>query len=238
MKILIITGIFPPDPGGPASYVPRIARALVQRGHGVDVICLSDRTDHDDSGHIFRLHRIRRGLFWPFRVLLTTFLAWRAALRHDLVYVNGLAAESALAALLARRPTVQKIVGDGAWERAVGRRWFHGTLDEFQTGRKNLRLRALELLRTVPMRLAKKIVVPSGYLRRIVSGWGFSQEKIRLIYNSVPPPSPAKSGPIALPAWNGKTLITVCRLVRWKGVDALIRLLPQLPETRLVVTSP
>src|SRR5882724_12989439 len=80
MKILIVTGIFPPDPGGPASYVPRIAKALGQRGHSVEVVCLSDRMDHDDSGYTFRVRRIRRGLFWPFRVLLTTFAAWRAAL--------------------------------------------------------------------------------------------------------------------------------------------------------------
>jgi glycosyltransferase involved in cell wall biosynthesis len=110
-------------------------------------------------------------------------------------------------------------------------------LDDFQTSPKNLRLRALALLRTSPLRLAKEIIVPSGYLRRIVCGWGFPQERVRLVYNSVPPASPAQTAPVMLPAWSGKTLITVCRLVRWKGVDALIRLLPQLPETRLVVAG-
>ena len=51
MKLLIVTGIFPPDRGGPASYVPRIAAALAARGHRVRVICLSDRLDHDDRPH-------------------------------------------------------------------------------------------------------------------------------------------------------------------------------------------
>src|SRR5258707_5482047 len=33
MRILFVTGIFPPDRGGPASYVPKVAAALVRRGH-------------------------------------------------------------------------------------------------------------------------------------------------------------------------------------------------------------
>jgi len=33
MRILITTGIFPPDIGGPATYVPLVAKALTERGH-------------------------------------------------------------------------------------------------------------------------------------------------------------------------------------------------------------
>ncbi len=237
MRILLVTGIFPPDRGGPASYVPRIATALLARGHRVEVICLSDRAAQDDAGCGCPVRRIRRGLYWPCRVLLTVGAIWRAALRHDLVYVNGLGAEAALGAALAGRPTVHKIVGDYAWERATGRGWFSATLDDYQTGAKNLRLRALDGLRTFPLRLARKIIVPSAYLRRIVCGWGFPQEKVRVIYNAVPPPGAAQGGAATLPTWGGKTLITVCRLMPWKGVDALIRLLPAVPGTRLVVAG-
>ena len=31
MKILIVTGIFPPDIGGPATYVPAVGNELVKR---------------------------------------------------------------------------------------------------------------------------------------------------------------------------------------------------------------
>src|SRR5947207_3433565 len=103
MNVLVVTGIFPPDHGGPAGYVPRLAAQFARRGHSIEIICLSDRVDHDDAAYPFGVHRIRRGLFWPWRILLTIFKIWRAALRHDLIYVNGLGAESALAALLAGR---------------------------------------------------------------------------------------------------------------------------------------
>src|SRR5690348_4426248 len=71
LKLLIITGIFPPDIGGPASYVPSIAGELVNRGHKVVVLTLSDTVDHDDRSYCFQVHRIRRSLFKPVRFLLT-----------------------------------------------------------------------------------------------------------------------------------------------------------------------
>ena len=42
MKILITVGIYPPDIGGPASFVPRIAKLLEQNECEVTVICLSN----------------------------------------------------------------------------------------------------------------------------------------------------------------------------------------------------
>ena len=235
MRILLVTGIFPPDRGGPASYVPKMAAALTRRGHGVEVVCLSDSLDADDSGYGFPVWRIRRGQFWPRRIWLTVLTVWRAARRHDLVYVNGLGSESALAAALAGRPAVHKIVGDYAWERAVGRGWFRGTIDEYQTAAKTPALRFLDCVRTFPLKLAHRIIVPSRYLRRIVSGWDIAAEKIRVIPNATAAAPPEAASP--LDSWPGRTLITVCRLVPWKGIDALIRLLPELPETRLVIAG-
>ena len=237
MNILFVTGIFPPDHGGPASYVPRMAAALVARGHVVKVICLSDRIDHDDSARSFAVHRIRRGIFWPLRILATVFTIWRAARQNALVFVNGLGAESAIASALAGRAAVHKIVGDYAWERAVGRRWFSGTIDEYQTSPKNLPLRALDFIRTFPLRLARHIIVPSRYLRGILTGWQLDTEKISVIYNAAAPLPESPDTPSPLPAWNGRTLLTVCRLVPWKGVDAIVRRLPQFPDTRLVIAG-
>lgn len=237
LRLLMVTGIFPPDLGGPASYVPRMATALTARGRQVEVICLSDRLDHDDSNLPFAVRRLSRRLFLPWRILATTLAVWRSALRSDLVYVNGLGSESALGALLAGRPAVHKVVGDYAWERATSKGIFNGTIDEYQVAPKSLMLRFFDAIRTVPQRLAKEIIVPSRYLARVVAGWGVEREKIRIIYNAIAQDrSLAQSAP-PLPAWSGKTLVTVCRLVRWKGVDALIKLLPALRDTRLVVVG-
>ena len=42
MKILITVGIFPPDIGGPASFVPKIANHLINMDNKVKIICLAD----------------------------------------------------------------------------------------------------------------------------------------------------------------------------------------------------
>ena len=238
MNILMVTGIFPPDRGGPASYVPRMAAALLARGHRVEVLCLSDRLDHDDTAFGFPIRRLRRGTFWPIRILLTTLAVWRAALRNQIVFVSGLGAESALGAFLAGGcPTVYKIVGDYAWERAVGRGAFAGTIDDYQTAAKPPLLRFFDWVRTFPLRLARRIIVPSRYLQRIVGGWPVRAEKIQVVYNATPPIGDGPSAAATLPAWSGQTLLTICRLVPWKGVDALIRLVAQLPDTRLVIAG-
>jgi glycosyltransferase involved in cell wall biosynthesis len=241
MNILLVTGIFPPDRGGPASYVPRFATALAERGHEVEVICLSDQLDHDDCIYPFGVKRIRRSLFWPLRILQTMLAIWRAAWRNDLVYVNGLGAESAVAAVLAGRRTVHKVVGDYAWERAIGRRWYAGTLDDYQAAAKSLKLHVIDWVRTFPLQLAAQVIVPSRYLRCLVEGWKINPEKVCVIYNAVASSGGASAQSvrthIPLHHWSGKTLITVCRLVPWKGVDALIRLLPELQDTRLVVVG-
>ncbi len=140
--------------------------------------------------------------------------------------------------MLANRPTVNKIVGDYAWERAVGRGWTRMTLDEYQTAAKGLTFRVLDFIRTFPLRLAARVIVPSRYLLRIVEGWNVPPEKIRVIYNATPRgPAGATAGGKTLPSWSGRTLITVCRLKSWKRVDGLLEMLPQLPDTRLVVAG-
>ena len=51
MKILITVGIFPPDIGGPASFVPKIAKLLQENGFEVTIICLSNEKIVDDESY-------------------------------------------------------------------------------------------------------------------------------------------------------------------------------------------
>ena len=60
MRILIVTGIFPPDIGGPATYVPQIATALAERGHQLTVLTLCDDVDVHDNAYPFRVVRLAR----------------------------------------------------------------------------------------------------------------------------------------------------------------------------------
>src|SRR5688572_8809030 len=132
MRILIATGIFPPDIGGPATYVPQIAAAFAERGHQITVLTLSDHLDGHDDTYPFRVVRLPRRIFKPWRRLHTVVRLVRLGRNADVLFVNGLAAEAVLANFLLRRPMVQKVVGDMAWERATNRGWVMDGFESFQ----------------------------------------------------------------------------------------------------------
>jgi len=59
VRILIATGIYPPDIGGPATYSQLIAREFSKQGNNVAVICYSDRK----SSEMFEVFDVRDGQF-------------------------------------------------------------------------------------------------------------------------------------------------------------------------------
>ncbi len=220
MKVLFVTGIFPPDHGGPASYVPAIAAELRKRSHEiVAIVTLSDRLDGDDGGYGFPIVRLHRSLPRPLRVIQTVWAIIRRARRADIVYLNGLVLEGIIATrLLGRVRTVVKVVGDLIWEKARNSAATTLDLDAFQSAPLSMRWRFMRWLQGCYTARADAIIVPSEYLKAIVRGWGVDPEKIRVIRNAVPLPPPPSST-TAAPRYD---LITVTRLVPWKGVAELI----------------
>ena len=235
MRICISTGIFPPDIGGPATYIPAMAAALAERRHVVSVVTLSHTVSHCDDAYPFALRRIRRAQPKWWRMPRTVHAILRDARHAAVVFANGLFIESVCAARLTRRPLVMKVVGDWAWERAVGRGWVEDTVDEFQRCRYDPRVEALKRLRAVITNQADTVITPSQYLQRIVAGWGISPDRLHVIYNAEQP-VPA-SEPAQLPSFEGSTIVTVGRLVPWKGVDRLLQVVAGLPQVRLLVVG-
>lgn len=243
MKVLIITGIFPPDIGGPATYVPQIARGLAERGHQVQVLTTSEpeHLDHDDRSYPFPVYRMNRRVPLWYRPLY----CMRHILRHgrdvDIIYANGVFLETALANLWLRKPLVMKVVGDQAWERARGRGWTRDGFEDFQRRRQSWIAEVLRWLHTWAVRRADKVIVPSQYLKRFVMGWGVPKKRCVVIYNAVEEDveEAVPAGMPTLPeSFNDKVrLITVGRLIPLRNVDLLLRAIAQLPDTVLTIVG-
>ena len=62
-KILITTGIFPPDIGGPASYGEKLANFLCEKGIEFCVLTYSRNFKIDNSKYRFKVIRVWGG--WP-----------------------------------------------------------------------------------------------------------------------------------------------------------------------------
>ena len=225
MRICIASGTFHPDVGGPPTYLRALAKELVERGHGVQVVT------HGRPGgdYPYPVHRIPRELPAPLRLARFGAAVLQEARGADLLYVNDYGLPPTAANLLLRKPVVMKIVGDFAWEYAVRHALIPRELgiDEFQRRRFTPAVERLRMMQTWYARRADLIITPSQYLADIVAGWGVAREKVRVIYNA---PTPrAGFAWLCFPTrhwgWSpllDRVVVTVARLAPWKGIDILI----------------
>ena len=133
-----------------------------------------------------------------------------------------------LAARLTRKPSILKIVGDYAWERARLRGLTGLDIDPYQTAHLPLSLEWQRRLRSFYTRAARMVVTPSRYLAGLVAGWGVPQNRIRVVLNGLTP-LPAQVPPAGSKG-KGKVILTAARLVDWKGIDHLIQALPLMKQ--------
>ena len=249
MKIIIATGIFPPDIGGPATYSETIAEELTRRGFNIRVVTYADRSKNQEAGikkQGYGIVRISSGA--------------------DVVYAQDLisAGLPALAATkLLRKKFALKIVGDYAWEQHAQRsttslkfpisNFQFPNIEEFQKEKYGLRTELLRFLERVVAGKADIIITPSAYLKRLVLGCGVSEKKVRVVYNAYHSEElQATSYPLTssgsravsrdkLQAFKGDIIISVGRLVPWKGFGALIEIMPELlkenPKFKLLIVG-
>jgi glycosyltransferase involved in cell wall biosynthesis len=222
-RVTILTGIFPPDIGGPATSVPELVEWLAENGWDPAVVTLGETAEATrDTSLVVRVPRSLSSA----RRAGAIRSAVRAS-RPQVVLANGLHLESTL---LSGAPVVQKIVGDWAWERAVNRSWTSVSVDDFQHARVPPRARAVRLLRGAVARRARRVIVPSRHLAGLVRSWGVDPERISIAPNAAPKLEPAARR-------DAQRGVFVGRLVAWKHVDHPIGILPRLPGVTLDVVG-
>jgi glycosyltransferase involved in cell wall biosynthesis len=238
MKICIVTGIFPPDIGGPATYLSHLTRALAEAGHDVRVVTWSDAPRRVREP--VRIYPILRTQDKILRFLQTLVSIFEAARGCDRMFVNGLEFPAVLANFILRKPMVMKIVGDYAWEYSRNNGLVKEGIDEFQKRKYPWKVRLLKTVRTFYVSGAHRVIVPSRYLKTLVEGWGIPPSRIRVVHNAPRPMEPKSVQPIHLPGFTDryrKIVISVGRLTNWKGMDLLIRVVADRPDLGLLVVG-
>ena len=236
MKALIVSGIWPPDVGGPASHAPDVAAFLRARGHEVEVVVTADAPP---SPREYPVRHTPRSIPVGLRHAHSLALIARRALRADVVYTTGMFGRSGIAAALTRTPYVVKLTGDPAFERLRARGAVEGDVDVFQQGGGGLGRRLLVALRNAVLRRAHHVYVPSSYLRELVLGWGVAEDRVTVLPNPAPTVLPGASreelrGRLGL---SGPTLAFAGRLTAQKDLDVLLDALAGCPGVALVVAG-
>ncbi|MEK7063181.1 MAG: glycosyltransferase family 4 protein [Patescibacteria group bacterium] len=218
MKVLVATGLYPPEIGGPATYSKLLEVELPKRGIATVVLPFRD---------VRRYPIIIRHVVYCYRLL-------RAGWKSDIVYAQdpiSVGLPAWFAAFVLRKKFVLKVVGDYAWEQARQRSGFVGTLEEFQSADVSLFIQILRTLERFVARRALRVVVPSKYLAGIVAEWGVEKKRIVVIYNGVSIGDVGERQIIrGLLHFSGKLLISVGRLVPWKGFDVVIKVFARLKK--------
>ena len=219
-KILLATPLYPPEIGGPATYSALLEKELPKKGADLKLVAFRDSR---------QLPKVIRHIHY-FVELLKAMGDCQVVFAQDTVSV-GLPAM--LAAKVRRRKFMLRVPGDYAWEQSVQRYAVKDSIDDFQNKKYGWRVEFLRFLQIMVAKGADVVITPSDYFNRLVSGWGVQAEKVKTIYNGLDLNIEAIQVENAKP----KTMITAGRLVPWKGIAGLIKLLTQLPDWNLEIVG-
>lgn len=220
MKILIATGIYPPDIGGPATYSKLLFDELPKRGIEVEVLSF---------GEVRKLPKIVRHFAFGFRLM-------KKARKADLIFAQDTVSvgfPSLVVSKIVKKKFFVRVPGDYAWEQSVQRFGVKESIDDFQKKKYGFKVELLRSIQKITVGGAYRAIAPSKYFRDLVKGWVKDPEKVFCIYNGIDLSTiPKNTGSYA-----PKTIITAGRLVAWKGFGPLISMMKSLPEWKLSVAG-
>jgi glycosyltransferase involved in cell wall biosynthesis len=233
VRVLVVSGIWPPDVGGPASHAPEVADWLASRGHEVEVLTTATR---EPEPRAYPVRSVSRGLPAGVRHLAVASRVARA--RPDVVYATSMAGRTAFGTLVSRRPFVLKLAGDAAFERALRTGAFDGTLERFEHEAGGVRVAGLRAARNLAVRRAAHVVCPSSFLQDLALSWGVPRERVSVLPNPAPrvelPPRDELRARLGV---DGPTLAFAGRLTRPKALGIALEALGQVDSVSLVLAG-
>ena len=223
MRVLVTVGIFPPDIGGPATFVPNIADYFQNDlNYEIEILTLSDRKNLDLKDN-FSVKRIDRNLPIIYRWLKTIFTIYKLGKNKDLIFVNGLGTETTIANIFLKKKIIRKIVGDPVWERAYNKGKISENFDEFQARNYGLSISLQKKVRNFSIKNTDLVITPSQHLKNFILNLGF-KNKIETIHNGITIPEES-----AKKFTNDQTNITiVSRLVTHKNIEKIVAAISDL----------
>jgi glycosyltransferase involved in cell wall biosynthesis len=230
MRALVVSGIWPPDVGGPASHAPEFAGWLQEQGHEVEAVVTADSAPAREA---YPVRWVSRSLPPGLRHLAAVRLISARARRADVVYSTGMFGRSSLGALLARAPIVLKLTADPAFERARRRGLVTGEVGDFQSGGGGPLAGILRSARDAALSRAAHIVCPSAFMRDLVVSWGVPGERVTLLPNPaprVPDATEFDPGPRPVLAFAG-------RLTAQKDLGVALEAVRELDGPRLLIAG-
>jgi glycosyltransferase involved in cell wall biosynthesis len=236
VNVLVVSGIWPPDVGGPASHAPEVADYLVGRGHGVEVVTTAAAPP---AAAGYPVHWVSRSIPKGLIHVRVAALVRRRAREADVVYTTGMFGRSFAGSSAAARQYVVKLTADPAFERARRRGIVQGDVDAFQRSAHGARAAALRLARDVELRRAAHVFCPSAYLRDLVLSWGIPAQRVSVLPNPYPALPDLRPRDELRESFDlkGRTLAFAGRLSAQKSLDVALAALAEVEDVTLVIAG-
>lgn len=213
MKVTITTGIYPPDIGGPAKFIPQFATYLNNKNYSVEVITLEDRKGIGDKSNIYKVKFLSRKSSIIVRKIKTILSLLVSLKSHDILFANGLYEESSIALKLTSKKGIAKIVGDPIWERFSNKNQIE-SFETFNLEEKSLKWKFQNLLLLNSLKKFSHVYYPSQQLMDTFKKRGLKVNQ-SVISNGV------KCHEI-IESTDEFDVISISRLTKWKNLDKLI----------------
>lgn len=189
MRIIIASGIFFPELGGPATYAVGIAEAFVKLGHDVTVLSYSDCAEHEkDTTYTFSVIRVTRG--GKIGNYIRYFKAlWRASKDADVIYAFDHMSAGIPAAFVSSIRRIRlyiRIGGDFIWERYLRNTGEALAMRDYYEKGLHTADRRFGIIKWV-FKKAYRLVFTTKFQAGIFEKYyGFSHDKICFIQNPLP----------------------------------------------------
>ncbi len=229
-EICLISSIYPPESGGPAKFSFEFANWLSDLGHPVKVITYSSSQDLNSQPGIKVIVVKNEGFLWV-RYLRMAWTIWKNARGATPALVAGAFIEAGIASLFHRNQYISKVPGDIVWERARNNKLTNLEIIEFQDCSLPWKYAAFRFFFHKSIKASRRVIAPSDFINSLVQRWGVEKTRIETIYNSIRVDDQAAP----LSSAKGYDVLTVARLVPWKGISELIEVCADLNLSLCVV---
>ncbi len=214
----VLTGIYPPDTGGPAKFTETFAEFRSQQSLHTNVITYTSSQSYELASEFGTVYATSRKTPILLRYLRTIYLLNNQVNSGSIILANGCFIELALLRLFRKFKYVVKIPGDIVWERARNNSITSLDILEFQAIKLSWQYILFRKLFSYSVKTASLVLVPSSQLEILALTWGARPAQTQIVFNSVR----VSELPIArdVPTYD---FVTVSRLVPWKGIDQVIQ---------------
>ncbi len=192
MKILITSGIFIPEIGGPATYAAKLAKELLKLNHQVTILTYSATANDDfDNKLAYQVVRVKRT--YKIKNYYNYYTSFKQLMRqnnYDVIYCFD-HFSAGLPVTWANRKFKKKLLirvgGDFIWERYIERTNNLVTLRQFYQRRLHLKQEKLrfKLIQWV-FKQAHRIIFTTEFQRDIfIAAYKINLDKTAIIHNPV-----------------------------------------------------